>query len=192
MITLLFLSSALAAPAGYSVSDADYNGCELSLGPTQSDGFRAMHAECHWSDVTLAAFESKFADYSKHDDVFSTVAESKIQRTDASRTLVHQRHVLSSLSDREVLQWMEWKMEGDYRVSSWVTATGEPLTPASGNVKSIRSDGYWKVRTSEKGGVDVIYELDYNPGGSVPGFLVRWFQASGLQTTVDELHAYLK
>ena len=36
----------------------------------------------------------------------------------------------------------------------------------------------------------MVYELRYDPGGSVPGFVVRWFQGSGVRTLVGELRSW--
>ena len=40
-----------------------------------------------------------------------------------------------------------------------------------------------------RGGVKVHYDLLYEPGGWVPGFVVRWFQTAGIVTLVGELRA---
>lgn len=42
-----------------------------------------------------------------------------------------------------------------------------------------------------RGGVNVIQELDIDPGGLVPHWLVHWFQTEGLAHDMGCLHGYL-
>ena len=191
MLALLVDIALGAAPSGFKVTEADYNGCELSLGPAEADGVVPMRAECVWSDVSLDRFKAVMSDYTQHDEVWATVAESKVQRTDGDRSLVYQKHQNSGINDREILLWMKHESVDGYDRYSWTRATGETLTAADGNVLTARSDGYWQAK-AEGTGIRVVHLLSYDPGGSVPGFIIRWFQTSGLEANVDDLHAYLK
>lgn len=188
MLTLL-LSTALAAPSGYKVTVADHDGCELSLGPEMSDGVVPIQAECYWPDVTLDKFKAVMGSWSKHADVFTVIVKSEVRRTSGDRALVYQLQRTKGISDREILQWM-WHttVEGAERYA-WTTAAEESLTVIDGNVRAERSDGYWQAAADARGGVRVSHHLEYAPGGSVPGFLVRWFQTSGVEANLDEVHA---
>jgi hypothetical protein len=85
---------------------------------------------------------------------------------------------------------MKHEIVDGYDRYGWTRATGEPLTACSDCVLTARSDGYWQAK-AEGSGVRVVHLLAYDPGGSVPGFIIRWFQTSGLEANVDDLHAYL-
>lgn len=192
-LTALLLSTALAAPPGYAVSKDGVEGCALYLGPADANGIVPMLAECAWPDVTMDGFRKAFDDWEHHDEIFSSVADSKIVRRDGDRTLLHQRHQSSGISDREAMLWgTAGPVDGGGYRYAWTMAKGEPLEVASGNVPTAFDDGHWIVRPRPEGGVLVEHKLVYDPGGRVPGFLVRWFQTSGLAATVTEAHAACK
>lgn len=191
MIALLALSAALAAPAGYKVSVAAHDGCELSLGPPAGDGVVPMHAECTWPDVTLAKFNAVMSDWRKHADVFAVIVTSEVRKP-GDRALVYQLQRTKGISDREVLMWMWHAVEGGADRYAWSTAAEEPLAVASGNVRCTRTEGYWQAAALPSGGVKVVHHLEYDPGGYVPGFMVRAFQVDGLKTNLSEVHAAVR
>lgn len=181
-----------AAPSGYKVTVADHEGCELSLGPAAADGVVPMHAECDWADVTIDRFRSVMSDWAGHDEVFTVIVSSEVRRSAGDRALVYQLQRTKGISDREVLMWMWHETVSGADRYAWTTAAEEALTVQDGNVRCARSDGYWQAAANPTGGVHVVHQLEYAPGGSVPGFLVRWFQTSGLQTNLSEVHAAVK
>lgn len=185
---LWLVASALAAPPGYSVTEADADGCELSLGPAEGNGVVPMHAECHWPDVTLEKAKSKLARWDLHDDIWSAVVTSDVREA-GDRALVWQTHQSKGIANREVLVWMKHETVGGADRYSWTTATDRPLAVADGNVATARNDGYWQVEADPRGGVKLVHHLAYDPGGSVPGFMVRWFQTSGLKANLSEARA---
>jgi hypothetical protein len=188
MLTLLF-AAAVAAPTGWKVTNTDHEGCELALGPAESDGTVPMRAECHWKDVSLDTFKAKFADWAGHAAIFTSVVTSRVQRS-GDKALVFQEHQASGVSNREILLWMWHEQVDGFDRYAWKTASEEALTPADGHVRADRSDGYWQAK-AEGSGVHLVHMLAYDPGGSVPGFLVRWFQTGGLEANVSEARAAL-
>lgn len=191
MLPLLVLSAAIAAPAGYKVSVAAHDGCELSLGPAAKDGVVPMHAECDWADVTLARFTAVMGDWRKHADVFAVIVTSEVRKA-GDRALVYQLQRTKGISDREVLMWMWHSTEGGAERYAWSTAADQPLEVASGNVRCVRTEGYWQAAARPEGGVHVVHHLEYDPGGYVPGFMVRAFQVDGLKTNLSEVHAAVR
>jgi hypothetical protein len=188
----LLVSAALAAPSGYSIAVASYDGCEISLGPTMKDGVVPIHAECYWPDASIDKFKAVMSDWHRHADVFTVVVDSDIVRQDGDRTLVHQLHRSKGISDREVLQWMTHTVVDGFDRYGWTTAADQPLTVKDGNVRTARADGYWQAKADPRGGILLVNHLEYDPGGSVPGFLVHWFQTSGTETNLTEVHAVVK
>ncbi|MEZ4319246.1 MAG: SRPBCC family protein [Myxococcota bacterium] len=190
MITTLLLSSALAGvPAGFTEVKRD-NDCVVYKGPAEADGVIPIFAACDWADVQPAKLNALQYDWEGHAKVFSTVKSSKITKTEGEKSLVHQVHAISGVSDREVSIWM-WRdtVPGGFQYN-W--KSDGPMEPAKGNVATARHEGFWRVTERPEGGSHVEYELIYDPGGSVPGFLVRWFQTSGTITTTQELRAAAK
>jgi len=190
MIVVLVLSAALAVPPDYQVTKEDVEGCTLMLGPREADGVVPMRAECHWPDITLEKFDGFFKEWGDHDLSFSTVEASDVIGSEGGKLQVRQVHVTKGISDRFIiLDGERVEVEGGYRYQ-W-TRSSHTETAPDGMVEAIRSDGYWEATAAEAGGVNVVHQLSYDPGGRVPGFLVRWFQTGGLAGIVTDLHAYL-
>jgi hypothetical protein len=185
-------AATLAAPPGYRVTEADVDGCELSLGPADGAGNVPMHASCWWPDVTVDKFKSKLQNWELHDDIWTAVASSDVVRTEGEKSLVHQVHQNKGIANREVLLWMWHEAVDGADRYAWTLATGEPLTPADGDVATVKDDGYWQVKADSRGGSAIEHEMVYDPGGSVPGFVVHWFQTSGLKANLAELHAVVR
>lgn len=187
MLTLL--ATALAAvPSGFTEIKAG-NDCKIYKGPATASGVVPVYATCDWTDVAPAKLHAVLADWEQHDEVWSTVGTSVTKKTEGSRSLVHQVHTLSGISNREVELWMEKKPVDKGFQYAWKSAA--PVTPAKGNVATTLSLGFWQVTEGSQGS-HVEYSLTYDPGGSVPGFLVRWFQASGTLTSTEELRAAVR
>jgi hypothetical protein len=192
MLGWMLIAATMAAPSGWKVTDDDSDGCELSLGPAEADGYVPMRAECYWPEGSLDKFKQIMSDWEFHDDIFDSVVHSQIKRKEGDKSVVWQEHQASGISNREVMIEMWHEVADGYDRYAWKTLPNEPLTPKDGNVRTIRSDGYWQAKADPKGGIRVVHVLSYNPGGSVPGFIVRWFQTSGLATNASEVRAALK
>ncbi len=190
LIPILLAGSVLAAPPGYKVTK-EIEGCQLMLGPAEADGTVPMRAECHWPDIELSTFHKALGSFADHDLIWASVTTCDVVRTEGDRTLTHQVHVSKGISDREIMLWLSsTPIEGGTRYQ-WTASPPEPLTPKDGNVVAARDDGYCEASAHPDGGIRVAYQLAYDPGGSVPGWLVRWFQSSGLQAIVTDLRSYL-
>jgi hypothetical protein len=96
-------------------------------------------------------------------------------------------HVATGMSDREATMLYRNDTLANGTRYNWTLATPQP--PIT-RVPVAKNTGFWEVTTGANGGSHVVYELAYDPGGSVPGFLVRWFQGSGTKTLVGELRAW--
>ncbi len=183
---LLLLATVWAAPPGYKQLTTG-NDCIVYRGPALADGTSPVQAECNWPDVDPAKLHAQLSDWANHANIFSTVLVSKVEKTEGNRALVYQEHALSGVSNREMRAWFEKKpVDGGYEYA-WKSV--EPVTPKKGNVAALRNEGFWRVTAQPGGGARVVYRLAYNPGGSVPGFLVRWFQGSGTIDSTEQVRA---
>lgn len=181
---------ALAAPAGFEVTKEGVSGCTLMLGQPDA-GVVPMRAECRWPDVTAEEFDALFSKWEDHEAYFSTISESDVLSRPAGKVEFRQVHTTRGISDREVVLLGErTALDGGGFRYAW-TLSPHQLTVSGGRVAPERDDGFWEVRPNPEGGVDVVHQLTYDPGGRVPGFVVRWFQTSGLATVVTDLHEYL-
>lgn len=190
MILLLALTAAQAVPPDYKVTKSDIVGCQLMLGPREADGVVPMRAECVWPDITLEKWDGVFQDWASHDEIFTTVQTSEILEVQGEVSYVSQLNVTKGISDRVlILEMKREPIEGGFRYA-WTKSSREPEVP-KGAVITGRSDGSWEVTTNPSGGINAVHQLSYDPGGSVPGFMVRWFQTSGLASIVEEAHGYM-
>lgn len=186
-MTHLLLSVALAAPPGFKVTKTTDH-CELSLGPALPNGVVPMRAECHWADLSPDTLHGLLAAWADHDLYFSSVETSDVVRTDGARVWVKQTHVAKGISNREAILVMEKTAVAGGARYGWTLDNGD-AKPADGNVLAAWDDGFWEITAHPSGGTKAVHQLAYDPGGSVPSFLVRWFQTSGLTAVVEELEA---
>ena len=191
MLVVIALTAALAAPDGYRSTKEGVSGCNLFLGPANEAGILPMRAECHWPDVTVAKFDSFFANWGDHDLYFQSIDKSDVLSTQGAVTTTAQTHVTKGISNRFVVLdgTRSALADGGFKYS-W-TKSAHTMTVPADAVEVPFDNGYWEVHPASDGGVDVTHELVYDPGGSVPGFIVRWFQTSGLADVVTDLHTWM-
>jgi len=157
------------------------DGCTFYIGPRQGE-FSPVRAVCDW-DIPAATLQGVVSKLDAHDDYFSSVARAE-KLPDGRYRQVHQA---SGISDREVILDMgATPIDGGMRY--WWKKASDQSALTGSNVEAIVDTGKWEVSDNGRGGSAVVYELMYDPGGSVPGFLVRWFQTSGTQELVKQLY----
>ncbi|MBT3219269.1 MAG: hypothetical protein HN348_09275 [Proteobacteria bacterium] len=187
LVLPILVSVAIAAPPDYRQTK-EVNDCTLYLGPADN-GTVPMHAECVWPELPFEKVDRLLSKWEDHDLYFSSVTACDLVRQDGNRTMVVQTHQSSGISDRQINLWMEkTPLDGGGFRWRW-TKANDPVTLLKGNVEAERDDGHWEI-APEGSGVKVTYHLLYAPGGSVPGFLVRWFQTSGLTAITEDFRTY--
>ena len=101
---------------------------------------------------------------------------------------MYQLHKASGISDREIFLVLAHEDIAGGKRFTWTKA---PVQEGmKGNVEIEVDTGKWEVTAAPGGGSKVVYELRYAAGGSVPSFMVRWFQGAGIQALLGELRAY--
>ncbi len=182
MLPLLFVSAALA---GWTQT-AQKNDCTFFKGPAEG-AVVPLRAECEWpiEPQKLMGLLAKIED---HDLYFSSVSTSDVVGPVAGGSNVYQVHQAAGISDREaMLIYSDEAIPGGHRYS-W-TKNPDQTGVTGEEVEMPVDTGKWEITASGTGS-HVVYELRYDPGGSVPGFVVRWFQGSGVRTLVGELRSW--
>ena len=176
-----------SAHAAWTPNGAE-KGCTFFLG-TEENGVQPVRAECDWA-LAPDRVHKVVANTAMHDDVFSTIEESALVGPAASGgQIFRQVHVATGMSDRAAtMLYTQETVPGGTRYA-WKLA---PQQLPSDLVPCVRDTGKWEITTGANGGTHVVYELRYDPGGSVPGFLVRWFQGPGTKTLVGELKRWVE
>lgn len=167
---------------------ATSGGCTVFVGPIDpSSGVPPMRAECFWPDVTVDQVHEVFSRLDRWQDFVWCISDSRIVREDGGRTLVWQRQSVRPLSDRENVIWMTVERRPDGYAYRWELAA-EPFAADPSSVVPGRNEGSWIVREAPGGGVLLTNEMAYDPAGSVPSWLVRWFQTRGALQVLDGIH----
>ena len=180
MLTAL-LALITVAHAGWKET-ARENDCVFSLGDRVGD-YSPVRAECDWpiAPDVLHRLVGKLED---HDLYFSSVKSA--DALDAASGIYRQVHQASGISDREIILEMGSESIAGGTRYWWKKAADQGKLSGAG-VEVAADTGKWEITNGANGGSHVVYELYYDPAGSVPGFLVRWFQGSGTRTLVGEL-----
>ncbi len=184
MLALLFVSSALA---GWTMTN-ESNDCKFYKGEPNANEIVPLRAECDWP-LEPTKLQGLIAKIDDHNLYFSSVAVSRVVASNAGEHNVYQVHVATGIADREaMLLYSDQPIEGGHQYS-WKVNPDQ--TGIGGDKVRLEDDqGKWEVTANAGGGAHVVYELLYDAGGSVPGFVVRWFQGSGVRTLVGELREY--
>jgi len=186
---LLALATAFAAaPAGYEEVKSG-NGCSIYVGPENSYGIGMVHAECHWPELTVESMDQILGDAGTHDDIYTIIIESTVLSDTDGQLTVKQVHRNPPLDDRELVQLMGRKTDGDAIIHWWTKAKKQPQV-ADGNVNTQVNTGKWVLSAHDSGGIHLVYVLDYAPGGSVPSFVIRAFQSQGILDFLGDLRTY--
>jgi len=185
---LLALPAIAAPPAGAKVT-ATENDCTFYALPKDKAGVNGVHVHCEWPELTVVRLDALLKVWGDQDEYFETVAISDELSKEGETTRVYQKHVVAGISDREVtLDMTRETIDSGYRYHFTKSAKQEAARE-SGTVNTETDDGAWTVVALPRGGVRVNYDLRYDPGGWVPGFVIRWFQTSGMITIMGELRA---
>ena len=181
----MLLLTASMAFAGWTLS-AEENGCKFFIGDRRG-AYAPVRAECAWP-IPADKLQRLLAINNDHDDYFSSVVESRVVGPAPGGELVYQHHEASGISDREVMLVMNKEPIAGGMRYTWTRASDQSRVTGQ-HVLTVEDTGKWEI-VADGTGSRVVYELLYDPGGSVPSFLVRWFQGAGLRTLVGEMRAW--
>ena len=188
------MNVALLATLAWGAPDFDVEehddpdrGCELWLGKPVQGGVGPVRAECHWTDVTASCFRPLIDRLDQWHAFIPEIVQESIEATEPPRVLLWQYDDPGwPLEHREAMAWLTPTLGATARYE-WKSA---PMTAPKnpGAVLMPRDNGFWTVRDSPSGGLDVVQELDIDPGGAVPSWIVHKFQTSVLKADMLALH----
>lgn len=157
-------------------------GCDVEKLPRRG-GAGGVRATCEWP-VPASRVQSLLNQWGRHHRYFSSLADSEIVDNQGGVVTVRQVHRARGMSDREVVvNWSRSSIAQGMRYK-WNKATDQSALSGD-NVEVAVHDGKWEVTESGEG-ARVVYESYYLPGGSIPGFLVRWFQSDGVIDVLEQ------
>ena len=178
--------SAQAAPGEFELVRTTED-CQTYMGPRDDDGVTPVRIECRWDDVTPESIEAMFDQFAHYHVFVWALSDSRIHRTEPDRALVWQRHEVPGTAPRETLVWLrsEANSFGSKRYT-WASANDEPLELSLFATRAPKNNGMWDI-IPRAGGVDVVLELSYDPGGLVPDWLVKWCQTLGADRMMADI-----
>ena len=184
---LAVLIAAGLAHAGWTETDQGH-GCTFFRGETETSGATAVRVECEW-DVDPSALRATLGSPGDHHRIFASLKDSETLSRVGGVERVRQVHQASGASDREVVvDVTTHDVPGGQRYA-WTKSRDQSGRRTDG-VEPELTDGFWEV-TDRAGGVLLVYETRYLAGGSVPAFLVRWFQGAGIKAVIGDLRAHM-
>ena len=182
----LFVAVGLAH-AGWTQTDTGH-GCTFLRGETEASGATPVRVECSWN-VKPAELLAVLGNPGEHHRIFDSLAESESLGHRGGIERVRQVHKASGASNREVIVDVTTHDVPGGKRFSW-TKSADQTGHTSGGVEPDMSDGFWEVR-AQAGGSLLIYESRYLAGGSVPPFLIRWFQGAGIKAVIGDLRTFM-
>lgn len=185
-LTLSLFWTSMAFAGTDWIENHQENGCTFYKG-TMKEDVLPVRAVCDWP-IDAQVIHKLLAKSGDHDRYFSAVAISDVVSTTNGRDRVRQVHQAAGVSDREVMiEMYNEPINGGKRYVWKRTADQSGLSGKQ--VAIVENVGFWEV-TGDAQRTHVVYELEYNAGGWVPGFMVRWFQGSGMHTLLRDLRSY--
>lgn len=187
-LVLLLLSMLLLpslAGAGDRKEVAQQGDCVITVGDRDSRGTDLIIGTCQWpvaaSKVIPVVKAAETHTFLSSVEVSTKLADGRIQQV----------HKASGISDREVtlVFTTETLADGGFKVSWKAADVQEPV--GEDRVPVVVDDGYWEVHDNGDGTSKVIYGLRYDPGGKVPGWVVRAFQKGGIGDLLEEMRDHL-
>jgi hypothetical protein len=185
MYTLLLAAG--VAHAGWPQTGTGH-GCTFFKGAQEASGATPVRVECDW-DIDPGALQSVLGEPGSHSRIFDSLADSESLSNQGGVERVRQVHKASGASDREIVVEITTQSVPGGKRFSW-RKSGDQSGHKSDGVEPDMSEGYWEV-TSRDGRSHLVYEIRYLAGGSVPAFLVRWFQGAGIKAVIGDLRAFM-
>ena len=184
---LLALCGIALAATAWRVEGSEH-GCRFFSGPTESSGAAPVRAECDWA-VSIETTRSVLAQPGSHDQIFSSLAESRLLPSPPETPRIRQLHRAFGASDREVVVDFSFTEEGTATRYAWDKAADQSERLGVG-IEPPMTRGFWLVEGDESR-TRLTYEVRYIAGGRVPQALVRWFQGAGTRTVLRDLQTHL-
>jgi hypothetical protein len=158
-------------------------GCTVERVSVDANGVGTFVSTCRWS-VDFAAVERVFSDDELMAEANSNLGPGE-DLGDGRSVNVYTPGF--GLADRQVTLESEREAlpAGGFRSRYWKSTRQAPL--AAGRVEVAIDEGTWTIAPAPGGGTRIHYEMRHDPGGNLAPWLVRRFQAPGIERSLDEL-----
>jgi hypothetical protein len=162
--------------------------CAFFQGEAEAGGVVPVRVDCDWK-VNAEQAATLLGDVEGHEHIFSALAENTVLTDDGETRRVYQVQQARGISDRHVILEYKTELQPARWRYSWKKSSDQSELRSQA-VEVEMADGFWEVAQTETG-MHLSYELRYLPGGSVPAFLVAWFQGAGTRQVIRDLRQSL-
>jgi hypothetical protein len=136
----------------------------------------------------VSAVRSALVDYDSHTRWVKNVAESRVLARGPDSIEVYQRLKLPVVHDRDFTVHVAWGGEADAPWLRFSTANERGPAPTHGVVRVSVNSGSWRLRSIDNGAATwAVYELTFDPAGSIPSWIGRGRAANEVFTLFEHL-----
>lgn len=188
-LTLCLATAAWAVPKGYTEVAQDHD-CQLLRGPEKASGVAPVRAECEWTDRSLEQLDAALSQPAAWSQMFSGLTTSRVVEQGDGATRMLWVHSAKGLSDRVHHVLVTRNALGNGTVVHGWSMTEEQPEPGDGRLVPAADTGRWELTAIPSGGVKVVFERQYEPGGKIPGLVMRWLKTEAVFTQLSELRRW--
>jgi hypothetical protein len=174
--------------------EKDKNGIKVYSSKMIQSDFKAIRVECTFSG-SYSKLISILTNVSKHKSwVFHSNGSELIQRISPYDVVYRgETEMPWPMSNRDFVVRLRINTDSLPKFLT-ITGTSEPgLVPVS--PKNVRVKNYkasWRVSMASSNSIHIHYELELDPGGSIPGWIANMFVSKGPFETFSNLEKELK
>jgi len=158
----------------------DEDGVKIYTRDIEGSAFKEYKGETTIPNVSLTDVLNVIFDVKNYDKLFPDASGQKILKKDGKYHNIHYLiiHTPWPVSDRDSITELDATIAEDGK-SARVSIVSRPdyIPPEKGLVRA-RGKGFWELKETPEGNVNVIYQYHGNPGGSVPPWLANSFVIS--------------
>lgn len=184
LCALIFISSDIQAQAWRLAKDDA--GIKVYLKPIEGSSFQAFRATAHIR-ASLSDLLALQEDVSSACRWMHACQEQRLLKQQGQVSWIYSQYSAPwPVKPRDSVVRVDTAFKADGSVMRFLRAEADYLSAVPGFVRVSKVDGFWQL-TPVEGGVDVVYQVYSDPGGSVPAWLANSFVVDAPFNTLNGL-----
>jgi len=193
LLFLFFMGRLLGSAQGDWTLKSDKDGIRSYSHKSGGSKINAIRVESEFS-TTLSRFVSTIMDVTAYDDWVYASKSTRLVKQVSPTELYYYSEVKFPwpATNRDFVSHITVSQELSSKAVTINATNVTGMVPVKKNIVRIeQSIGKWVVAPRSKGTVFVVYELEADPGGELPVFLINGFSSTGIIATFKNLRARL-
>ena len=194
IITALLIFSATGAWA-----DSDWelkkneDGIKVYVKHIDDSAFKAYKGVTTIKNKSITDVLKIIFDIKNYDKLFPDVSGQKVLKQFDKYHNIHYVvvHTPWPVSDRDDVTEINARLSDDGKSAHIDIVSRPDYIPAEKGLVRVKGKGYWEIKETPDGNVNVTYQYHGSPGGSVPAWLANSFVISHPFETLENLHKRL-